>query len=527
MSHMFISPKERRNVIISWVILLIVAMVVMYFSSLSPWLDDDMFYQFNYRTEKAGYTERIHTIGDIFESQYYHYQTTNGRVVAHSIVQLFDGILGRTAFAVCNGLIYILFIRVIMIFCGAKITHCRSTLTISCLVLLCQCLRMTPAFQMYVWMYLLTLTFLLLLLKYRAPNKWMTLLLCIFSVIAGNGHESLNPEVCAGLAIYFCINRRKITPQQWLMYLCFCIGFFLIILSPATQQRMDHTCPATLEYRVLALYLLPRSLPTLFILLSVILYKVIVKKENLIKIIKKDILWWSIWITSFGILLYYGFSGGRAVLGEELAALIITLKNLKRQSFTPLWLFLLSITTIYFLFAQWRTLEKTKFYLNEIRRQATDNVNGNVYIDISYTPMFLGLDTYAGRLEYMNVVNEKLCSVYMDIFSRLYSDEWNINRKINLYPTELRPYIEHKADTSDGNKVFNLSQGMFLLVQNKRHPARFNVHFRRKIPFFEKDFPLEDYELIRIIYEDSLWRASVLSQSFYHRTYPATFHVAK
>ena len=98
----------------SLVLLLMLAALVSYFSYVSPWVGDDIEYAyFSAIKDTNGTNLPIHTLQDIVVSQYNHYQSTNGRTVAHCFVQFFCGIGGQIAFSICNGLMYILLVVLI------------------------------------------------------------------------------------------------------------------------------------------------------------------------------------------------------------------------------------------------------------------------------------------------------------------------------------------------------------------------------------------------------------------------------
>lgn len=520
------SKELRKETFASWMIIAAVAVMVGVCCMLCPWLDDDIIYQYNIRWSDNNEIVPIRTIGDIFESQYYHYFSTNGRIVAHWIVQLFDGILGQTAFAIANAIVYVLFIRMIMLTCGIKMTNWHGVLTTACLVITCQCLRMTPAFQMYIWMYLLVLCYLWILMHYRTRKWWMLALLCVFSLLCGNGHESLNPGIVVGVGLYIVTNLRKITLQQWLMYGFFCLGLIILLASPAIRVRMDDTA-STIEYRILALYSLRKSIPAFYILAAIVLYKAIFKKENFIEIILRDTLWWGIWATCFGLLLYFGFSGGRASLGEELAAIILILKLLKRKSFTPFWLSLLALATAVFVSFQIHKIMELRSYIEDIKQQALASKDGNIYIDFTYSPPIAGLEQYAGQLRNVNFHELDDEARMMTLLSDCFTKKWGVEHHIRFFPTALRPYIEGKADTTDGNIITEIAPGSYLIVMNKKHPAKFHVNYTRDIPFFEKEYPAQDVDVTPGIYECDQWKAMIVTSCFYHPLYPATFSMTK
>lgn len=517
----------RKETFTSWSIIIAVAVMVGVCCMLCPWLDDDIIYQYNFRWSENNEIVPIRTIGDIFESQYYHYFSGNGRYVAHWIVQLFDGILGQTAFAIADGIVYILFIRMIMLTCGIKMTNWQGVLTTACLVITCQCLRMTPAFQMYVWMYLLVLCYLWILMHYHTRKWWMLMLLCVFSLLCGNGHESLNPGIVVGVGLYILTNRGKITLQQWLMYGFFCLGLLILLSSPATQSRIGQNIMA-LEYKLLSLYGLRNAIPAFYILIVVTLYKTIIKKESLLDKLRRDIIWWGVWGTMTTLILFFGLSFGRAALGEELAAVILTLKQLKHRSFTPFWLTLLTALTILFLYVQFNKISEVRGYMEEVRRQALANADGNIYVDFRYTPIYTGLEQYAPSLTNTNFHGEKAEARLFRLFDDSFRRKWGVDHHIRIYPTALRPYIEGKADTTDGNLLTEISPGFYLIVRNKKHPAKFYVSYKRDIIFLEKDFPWREIpEINPGLMENDQWTAEIVRLSYYHIRYPATFSMTK
>lgn len=517
----------RKETFTSWSIIIAVAVMVGVCSMLCPWLDDDIIYQYNIRWSDNNEIVPIRTIGDIFESQYYHYFSTNGRIVAHWIVQLFDGILGQTAFAIANAIVYVLFIRMIMLTCSIKMTNWHGVLTTACLVITCQCLRMTPAFQMYIWMYLLVLCYLWILMHYRTRKWWMLTLLCVFSLLCGNGHESLNPGIVVGVGLYIVTNLRKITLQQWLMYGFFCLGLLILMSSPATQLRAEENI-MSLEYKLLSLYGLKNAVPAFYILIAVTLYKTIIKKESILDKLRRDILWWGVWGTMTALIFYFGFSFGRAALGEELAAVILTLKQLRHRSFTPFWLTLLTASTILFLYVQFNKISEVRGYMEEVRRQALANADGNIYVDFKYTPIYTGIEQYAPSLTNNNFYGEKAEAHLFRHFDDSFRRKWGVDHHIRIYPTALRPYIEGKADTTDGNLLTEISPGFYLIVRNKKHPAKFYVTYKRDIVFFEKDFPWEEIPEIKPgLMDNDQWTAEIVRLSYYHIRYPATFSMAK
>ena len=60
---------------------------------LTPLIGDDYGYAFNFADHS-----RISNIYDVFESQWVHYQTVNGRLIPHIFEQIFAGLTGKWLF---------------------------------------------------------------------------------------------------------------------------------------------------------------------------------------------------------------------------------------------------------------------------------------------------------------------------------------------------------------------------------------------------------------------------------------------
>lgn len=517
--------KSKAGIVLSVAVIMTISAIAIYFSYITPWLGDDLGYCYNVKLNHTGVYERVTNIAELFESQYWHYIYVNGRYVAHWLVQLYDCLLGKEAFAISNGIVYALMLLMLMVTCGVRMENWKGVLTLGCLMLTGLSLRMNPAFQMYIWMYLLVLVYLWLLMNYTTRKWWMLVLLTLFSIICGNAHESLNAGVVVGAALYF-VFKKKMTLTQILMSAGFCVGLAFLLLSPRTIFRMGESTPAmSLEYRILGLINFCRSIPMCWILITITLYKLVVRREKIKTLLAKAPLWWGIWLGCMLINLSWGFQGGRALLGGELSAIIISVKLSNKKTFTPLWLSLLFFMVICFLHQQWKNVEKMRGYIQDIHRQAVTSPGSNIYIDFDYNASIGPFENYVGEIAYLDDCHHSRMKLYRKFISLYYCGQWGVDKVLEFYPTALRPYMEGTADTTAGNILVEYAPSHYLLVQNKRHPARFYVSYERDIPFFHKEYPRKELSLNPFIYEDDNWIASVVNSSYYNKYYPATFHM--
>ena len=186
----------------SLVLLLMLAALVSYFSYVSPWVGDDIEYAyFSAIKDTNGTNLPIHTLQDIFVSQYNHYQSTNGRTVAHCLVQFFCGIGGQIAFSICNGLMYILLVVLICRLIHWDWKKPRSVFVALLLVLFTFNTGFTPSCQIgYIWMFCTALGALYIFQRQPQLSFFSALLVFLFSILAGWGQESLNFGLCMPLA---------------------------------------------------------------------------------------------------------------------------------------------------------------------------------------------------------------------------------------------------------------------------------------------------------------------------------------
>lgn len=101
------SIKENKS---CYYILSIVGIAFLILNILTPEYLDDYLYKYAFVNGKADTNYPIQTINDIIYSQINHYQAFNGRVLIHTFVQLFTGILGKGVFNLVNALVFTCFI---------------------------------------------------------------------------------------------------------------------------------------------------------------------------------------------------------------------------------------------------------------------------------------------------------------------------------------------------------------------------------------------------------------------------------
>lgn len=246
---------KRKNIdlydkrILASLPIVIVLLIVGWFSFNTMWLKDTMMYQFFCNSDFNDYPViRISSLRMIWESQINHYITTNGRFFCHVLVQIFSGLVSPWIFKVMNVLVWFLFLNVIVRLSGVRFDF-RSISVVSSLVLCCFIfLPFDPAYSInYVWMGAMNLYFIFLF--YRdddtkgAGKIVLFILLGIYSFLSGQGNENYSLPICAALMYVLISSGFRVSSRQWVMGVCYAIGSITVGLAPAVFFRLNRAAP--------------------------------------------------------------------------------------------------------------------------------------------------------------------------------------------------------------------------------------------------------------------------------------------
>lgn len=215
------------------ILLLIVAVVIAVFSYMAVWLGDDINYAYSWVDQSL-----VSSIRDSIASQNVHYFVSNGRYVAHVIVQCFCGFLGHGWFAVANGLAYVLFMVLLCKITGITKSDDKNILMLTLTVLLSFQTKMVPSCQVgYIWMFSLSLLWLKYFFSDSKYNVWQSALLIILSLLAGNSQEAISVGISGALFFYWVENRKRMSVAQYVMMIGYWIGALSNCLAPGTIDR--------------------------------------------------------------------------------------------------------------------------------------------------------------------------------------------------------------------------------------------------------------------------------------------------
>lgn len=451
----------------------IFAIIILGLSSLSSWYGDDM--RFKYFCQGGPYPiQELKSITDILPSQINHYVEANGRFIAHVLVQLFCAFLGPVAFGVFNAAMYIFLVLLMLSFIGAPIRNSKAVLSIIILIVLCFSTKMMPSCQIgYIWSFVVALVFVKIFLQASHISPWWALPLFLFAIIAGNFHEGVNFGIAGALFVWFIINLRRITALQWVMLIGFGIGALLIILSPASRNRVEATeTPLTLSIANLLHYGLG-----LYVLMAALIAVGRNKKASFNRIIKENFFFLSAVIFSLALNIIISIGTSRQLYGMNLFCIIVALNILPRKAMSTFWLIFTGLLAALHLTIQVHNTWKMRLFTEDLSRQLAtiDGLPGQaatLYIDSYPQRMcwYSPLDSYTENNSFTKDGN--LIKLQYDLSQRY------PNVAINILPK----YLQCLDTVSDSAGVIPADTGIYVVYSRKNnHSENISVDASRQI----------------------------------------------
>lgn len=374
----------------------IFAVIIYLFTSNVIWLNDELKYQHIYTPDGIS-DAKIESFGDIIRSQIAHYQTWNGRFLAHVIVQFFCGIAGETWFAVFNALVWLIFIHITLRLIGIKNVKAGTILPVMALLVLALPTKMTPACQIgYVWMYALTGWFIYLFFDGQRRNSLpMLAVLFVFSVLAGNGQESINIPVGGALGIYFLFNFRTFTPRKWVMLIGFAIGSLALCLAPGNFHRVDGNTVSmigSIYYFIIFDYML-------WCLIAVTVLNMIFNKRRFWDIYGDSAFFWNALAIGVIFNIMIGVALTRQIYGIQYLSLLLMIRQLPGQKIKGWITAVLSALVLSFIVYQAYIIYDQKKQWEFLEAGLRENKDGTVYAYTHFDPTPLASYAYSGPIQ--------------------------------------------------------------------------------------------------------------------------------
>lgn len=335
------SPDSASRPAYSIGILCCIACAVWWMSAHVVWLGDDLDYKYMMKGEIWESWGKIRSWHDVWLSQCIHYRHVNGRFVAHFLVQLFNGIYGQQAFAICNAAVYSIFALMIARIGKVKLSeNPGGVFTAAAISTLCFVTKMMPTCQIgYIWAMTANMVWLSLFFSRRRPSWAETAAMTLLGVAIGNWQESISLGVCACAGYWwlsqFCRRREKgwfDWHRSW-MLLGYVAGTATVCFAPSTLSRVSSVETSFTDQLLVAMY----SLPAVFLLLIATAVTVAKRKELPALTLKCNNggIPGGCMLAAVVFLLLFNFAVGiysnRQLFGANMFAAVLTLRILPRH----------------------------------------------------------------------------------------------------------------------------------------------------------------------------------------------------
>ena len=287
----------------------------------------------------------IESIGDIFVSQWNHYQYVNGRFLLHFIVQLFVGLLGLRAFQVANTVMFVLLMKYLCRLCIPVQHRDRFMYYILTFLIFWFIMGMfmevgfaylsTIAFAVnYLWSATLFVWVIYEYYKNKDNKANVTrvkkVVVFMLALLCGASNESFAVGLSAALFIYYCAHPKAFIGATRYLAFGLWIGTASLVFAPANFQRFVTENDGGLVYglKERAQRLIDgwfSFFPIIIFLILLIVAKI--KRKKLFRQIasnKKELLW--VIVFSFAFLsILAGFAGATQMFSSIILSEIIIL----------------------------------------------------------------------------------------------------------------------------------------------------------------------------------------------------------
>ena len=217
-------------------------------------INDDLVYRFivtdGYGVDDS--PERVKSIADVIVSQCAHWYVVNGRFLLHTLVQIFDCLLGRGCFSVCTSLVILAVELMLWHYAmrrnsrypvlwavAVSVSFVMLYLTVRNWWLLQQ---MAYSFN-YVWPLLVVLPFISKVQRVASGEKvgrWGGIGCAVLALLTGCTQEVFICPLCGATFVLLLRNlmlRRRVSWMFVIMCLCLWLGTASVVFAPGTLHR--------------------------------------------------------------------------------------------------------------------------------------------------------------------------------------------------------------------------------------------------------------------------------------------------
>lgn len=254
-----LEKNNKLNLMLIAVICAVAFGVMLFFNMSTHLAADDFAYNFIFINEGTDETgsfatgERLSSVGDIIRSMQAHYNTVNGRVVIHFIVQLMM-LIGKPVFNVINSLMFVALIMLMYLHCKGRAKQHSATLFI---MLALAVWSFAPGLGVtvfwldgsvnYMWGSVIRLAVLLPFRFFYDSGKCgkavpMAVIMAAASFIAGATNENTSVAfvgLCVLFMVLYKLRGYKLPVWGFTSIISAVCGYAFMVFAPATFGRMN------------------------------------------------------------------------------------------------------------------------------------------------------------------------------------------------------------------------------------------------------------------------------------------------
>lgn len=254
-----IEKNNRLNLMLIAVICVVLFGVMQFFNMSTHLAADDYAYNFVFiddGTNVAGNFvtgERLSSVSDILRSMQAHYNTINGRVVIHFLVQLMM-LAGKSVFNVLNSLMFVALIMLMYLHCKGRAKQHNATLFV---MLALAVWSFAPGLGVtvfwldgsvnYLWGSVIRLAVLLPFRFYYDSGKCgktipMVFFMAVASFVAGATNENTSAAfvgLCVLFMVLYKLRGQKLPAWGFSSIISAVCGYAFMVFAPATFGRMN------------------------------------------------------------------------------------------------------------------------------------------------------------------------------------------------------------------------------------------------------------------------------------------------
>lgn len=304
---------------------------------MAPEMLDDYSFKFKGNT-------RITSFGQILIYQYKHYLNSNGRAIVHTIIQIFDCLLGKVVFNLCNAVVFVLFLWLMVQLYRLRLTAMNLLLTFATLLFLLPAFGETMLWMSgsvnYLWSTVAVSAFLLTVETLKdKPLRKANWFLLFPALMAGWSHEGLSLPLAIGLGCYAIYHKSICRSAILPLFVGFMIGTLICTCAPGNVQRsgVEQMDATILKSMILSGVSLCLRLRTFYLLIGCFLLICVTERRyaaiRLCSFYKQEMVVCIAIVASFGMVFLGGMNRARAIFGTEFFSAILLMRFLG-ESFT-------------------------------------------------------------------------------------------------------------------------------------------------------------------------------------------------